>query len=491
MSTFSVPSWKLRAFGCVSALLYLTLFVVFWTDRDVTQPGLTQAIVYATIAILTLVYFAGIRLVGQARLRDIVIYATLFAVIGFATGPFDSTDVYFYMAQGWQQAHYGVNPYSHVLRDTQPEAPDPMISSQHMERNRNPWLDQPIPYGFGFALLIRAIAWLGGGNWWLTFTLFNLLNVAIHASVAVLLWKTAALIPGATPKLIVYLYAWSPLVVLQYLANVHNDIIMASLIVLAFYFLLSGRERWVTPVLVVAGFVKYVAFALVPFGLVFVYRRRSRVEAMKSAAMSLLAGMLISLPYVWDLRAFKLQQFLAQLSESTGSLHAFITFSYRAVMNHFFQSSVNLDAFSEATKVMLWAIVAMFGIYQLRRSWLFSRSGPMEVADRWTSILFAVVFIGSSQFYTWYIGMVFPLSLLGLGGSRLTDIIVLLSGTHMAFNFMRGKAIGYFILTTALPVMFVLWRNHKAPGLAVVKTRSGPLPSKELQTERHGELLTP
>ena len=114
----------------------------------------------------------------------------------------------------------------------------------------------------------------------------------------------------------------------------------------------------------------------------------------------------------------------------------------------------------------------------------------MEVADRWTSILFAVVFIGSSQFYTWYIGMVFPLSLLGLGGSRLTDIIVLLSGTHMAFNFMRGKAIGYFLLTTALPVMFVLWRNHKAPGLAVVKTRSGPLPSKELQTERHGQLIT-
>jgi len=200
--------------------------------------------------------------------------------------------------------------------------------------------------------------------------------------------------------------------------------------------------------------------------------------------------MLISLPYVWDLRAFKLQQFLAQLSESTGSLHAFITFSYRAVMHHFFEGSVDLDAFSQTTKVMLWAIVAMFGIYQLRRAWLFSRSGPMEVADRWTSILFAVVFIGSSQFYTWYIGMVFPLSLLGLGGSRLTDIIVLLSGTHMAFNFMRGKAIGYFLLTTALPVMFVLWRNHKAPGLAVVKTRSGPLPSKELQTERHGELIT-
>src|SRR5262245_36019348 len=342
--------------------------------------------VYTVIAILTIVYFAGIRLAGQASVRDIVIYAALFAVIGFATGPFDSTDVYFYMAQGWQQAHYGVNPYSHVLRDTQASASDPMISNRQMQRSRNPWLDEPIPYGFGFALLTRTIAWLGNGNWWLTFTLFNLLNVGIHASVALLLWKTATRIPGATPKLIVYLYAWSPLVVLQSLANVHNDIIMASLIVLAFYFLLSGRERWATPALVVAGFVKYVAFALVPFGLIFVYRRRSRIEALKSAAMSLLAGMLISLPYVWDLRSFKLQELMTQLSESTGSLHAFITFSYRAVMHHFFQGTDNLDAFSQATKVMLWVTVAIFAAYQLRRAWLFTRSGPLEIADRWTSI---------------------------------------------------------------------------------------------------------
>jgi hypothetical protein len=51
-------------------------------------------------------------------------------------------------------------------------------------------------------------------------------------------------------------------------------------------------------------------------------------------------------------------------------------------------------------------------------------------------------------------------------------------------------AMGYFILATALPVMFVLWRTYKGPGLAVVKTRSGSLLSRELQTERHGELLT-
>src|SRR5262249_46345906 len=150
-----------------------------------------------------------------------------------------------------------------VLRDIPNGLRDPMIGSRWMSLNRNPWLDEPLPYGFGFALLTRVLAWLGGGNWWLTYALFNLTNLTIHGAVSFLLWRTANLLPGSEPKLVLYLYAWSPLIVLQFLINLHNDILMASFIVLAFYFLLRGRAVWALPALVAAGFVKYAAFALV------------------------------------------------------------------------------------------------------------------------------------------------------------------------------------------------------------------------------------
>jgi hypothetical protein len=145
----------------------------------------------------------------------------------------------------------------------------------------------------------------------------------------------------------------------------------------------------------------------------------------------------------------------------------------------------NLETLSSVVKFVLWAVVAAFMMYQLRRAWLSRTSTAAEVAGRWTSILFAVVFVGSSQFYAWYIGIVFPLSLLGAGASRLTDLVVLLSGTHMAFNFLRGKAIGYFLVTTAIPVIYVIWSRLResqsgpllASGLSVGKTMEGSITS--------------
>ena len=170
----------------------------------------------------------------------------------------------------------------------------------------------------------------------------------------------------------------------------------------------------------------------------------------------------VSFPYVADLPLFKFKQMIAQYAESSGSLHAFITFTGRAVARLIPGGAFELSTFSWIAKVVLWALVGIFAIYQFRRAWLGWMYAPNEVASRWTSILFAIIFIGSSQFYSWYIGMLFPLSLLGAGRSRLTEIIVMLSGTHMLFAFLRSKAIGYFIISTAVPIALVLWRQRKS-----------------------------
>jgi hypothetical protein len=87
--------------------------------------------------------------------------------------------------------------------------------------------------------------------------------------------------------------------------------------------------------------------------------------------------------------------------------------------------------------------------------------------QRWTSILFALIFIVSSQFYAWYLGMLFPLALLTHRKTILADLVVALSGAHMlSFTFLRRKAIGYFLVATVLPVMYLLitrrqWRATK------------------------------
>jgi hypothetical protein len=237
--------------GIASTILYMLLAAVFWTDAAFNRTWAVEIFQYGILGLLTVLYFVGLSGVRHLTPRSIVAFGLIFAILGFMTAPFDSTDVFFYIAQGWLQTHYGGNPYANVLRDIPNVAGDPMIQSRWMELNHNPWLDEPIPYGFAFALLARFIAWLGQGHLWATLTLFAIINLGVHCAVSVLLWKSAMVIPEARPKLILYLYAWNPLILTQYLANRHNDIIMGALILFAFYCLCRRRPVWVLATLTV------------------------------------------------------------------------------------------------------------------------------------------------------------------------------------------------------------------------------------------------
>src|SRR5262249_40371708 len=158
--------------GMASIILYVLLAAVFWTDAVFNRTRTVEIFQYVTLGVLTVLYFAGLSGVRYMTPRSIIAFGLVFAILGFMTAPFDSTDVFFYMAQGWLQTHYGANPYANVLRDIPNFAADSMIQSRWMELNHNPWLDEPIPYGFAFALLARFIAWLGQGHLWATLTLF-------------------------------------------------------------------------------------------------------------------------------------------------------------------------------------------------------------------------------------------------------------------------------------------------------------------------------
>jgi predicted membrane-bound dolichyl-phosphate-mannose-protein mannosyltransferase len=75
----------------------------------------------------------------------------------------------------------------------------------------------------------------------------------MHAGTALFLWKSAKWLPESNGKALLYLYSWNPFVVLQYLADSHNDIIVAFLVLLAAYFLLKNRPIWSVPLLVAAA----------------------------------------------------------------------------------------------------------------------------------------------------------------------------------------------------------------------------------------------
>ena len=145
MSEQASDSRALRVFGLCSLALYIVLAVFFWTAWSFKANRIDEAILVVVTAALAILYFWGLKFARGAATSSIVIFAIGVGLIGFITPPFDSTDVYFYMASGWHQSHYGGNPYSGLLRDVEGAGDDPMIKNERMERNRNPWLDIPMP----------------------------------------------------------------------------------------------------------------------------------------------------------------------------------------------------------------------------------------------------------------------------------------------------------------------------------------------------------
>ena len=353
----------MRVLGFCSFAFYCILAGLFWNNFTSTATRADDIAVFVAGVALVVTYFYGLHSVKNVSMVLIIAFVIAFAIIGFLIVPFDSTDVFFYMATGWEQSHYAHNPYSRSLRDIAEIADDPLVQNEWMARNRNPWLDLPVPYGFLFALISRGIAWAGHGSFWATLALFTLLNLMTHAGTAWLLWKAAKLIPGANPNTVLYLYSWNPFIVLQYLANVHNDIIVAFLVVLAAYLLLSGRPLWTIPVLAASVLIKYVTIVLIPFAFLFLVRNRGWTFAIRSTVLAFGVVLVSALPYLPEIAAFKYELIIAQLSESTGSLHAFILYLYRVLTLIWPALLGMMPHFRTATKVGLWVIFAGFLVH--------------------------------------------------------------------------------------------------------------------------------
>ncbi len=418
MSEAPSDSRVLRILGLCGLALYILLAVFFWTAWSFKTTWIDEAIILAVTAALAGLYFWGLKFARRAATPAIVTFAIGVSIIGFLMPPFDSTDVFFYMATGWQQAHYRGNPYS----------------------------GSP-----------RVIASLGRGNFWVTLRLFNFLNLAMHAGTALLLWKAGRLLPEGNGKVMLYLYTWNPLVVLQYLADLHNDVIVAFLVVLAAYLVLKDRPMWSLPLLVAAGLIKYVTLVLTPFAFIFLVRHKGWREGVRALLLSAALTVVTAAPYISEAPLFKYRSIWAQITESSGSLHAFGVYSFRSFGKVWPSLANFLPSFAVVTQIALWVVFAGFVIRELRVTWRDKSEEPLVMIQRWSSILFALIFVASSQFYAWYIGMVFPLALLTHRKTIVTDAVILLSGAHLlSFTFLRRKAIGYFLIATALPVLYLV-----------------------------------
>jgi MFS-type transporter involved in bile tolerance (Atg22 family) len=79
--------------------------------------------------------------------------------------------------------------------------------------------------------------------------------------------------------------------------------------------------------------------------------------------------------------------------------------------------------------------------------------------------LSTALMLGSSQFFSWYLGTLFPLSVLVQGTFLGQSVIAISVGQLLGFTDLRRKAIGFFLICTLIPLLLVWWsfrRRYRA-----------------------------
>jgi hypothetical protein len=145
--------------------------------------------------------------------------------------PMALTDVFNYINYGRMEVVHHLNPYT-TIPILEPHS-DPSFALSN-------WHELLSPYGPLFTLITFAVVPLGvAGSFW------ALKGILVLASLATifLVWRCARLL-GRDPVRAIALVGLNPIVLLWGIGGDHNDFLMLFCIMLGFYLLLLGRERW-------------------------------------------------------------------------------------------------------------------------------------------------------------------------------------------------------------------------------------------------------
>ncbi|MBI2811108.1 MAG: hypothetical protein HYX67_09805 [Candidatus Melainabacteria bacterium] len=458
--------WAVVNFTIYSA--FCLYYTSSWVDAKYVNHHISNLIVTIPGVVLLLYsYWRGYLVVRdnpKVSERSIVFAGVVCALMAVCIPNFHSSDVFSYIDVGWLQAHYHVDPYVTTVDQIPDFHADPMLTGV--------WAWNPCPYGFAFAQLTKLVCNLGGGNLATTAILMKCINFAAYLLLGALMYFGAKRLRLSRPDLSLYLYLWSPFVLIQSLANAHNDVLMTLFVMAGMFCSFANLAMLAGPALVVSTQIKFLWLVSFPFVLLLVYRKfglKDLIINIVGAAVLLGA---LAIPYAADFSHFRFDIMRQDLSFNGMSLPALVEniahgierLAYHSTSLPWFESGLN--QFVAALKTTIFVLFAIFSL------WLFGRAirkgknycATDMVSDSLLLALLAVCVV-SSKFHPWYILMFFPVALWLPENSELRRLTITLSCTQLFAITYLGHSGGInYILLTATPLVISLVRCLKRRG---------------------------
>ncbi len=391
------------------------------------------------------------RAMGSPQLRHWAVLAIIASPLLIAP-PVFSHDAYSYAAQGWMQ-HNGINPY---------EVGPSVLPGYFADQVAWVWRDTAAPYG---PLALKMSHWIvvaAGFD-----PLASTLAMRLPALLGVLLigWCTPRIARqvGVDPAAASWFVMCNPILIIDFVGGMHNDAMMAGLMVLAIWLTLHLRQWWLGALIVgVAAAIKQPAMLaafVLPFLVVPLLGWRQPLPVLR-------AGLRVAGSVVLAVGVF------AGISIATGLGFGWIyavnvpgmvdTVSPFTVLGHVAQWAIDAFGWDTSGRAAVTASRAVgVVVFAVGTIWLAIRHlgrRPLHFLS-WSFLLFAFC---APAIHSWYVlwgGVLFPMTRPSARWLRVAVLVTAVLLSYSAMNFALRN--GFWLL--AFLVMFAAWgslRGH-------------------------------
>ena len=275
--TYTLELWNNQKTGLMSGILIIGLLIIY--------------------SILYILLIRKEKKIFNTR-KQIFVLIAIISFVFMMMLPYLSSDIYYYIGDSWLAAKYNENPYYTTVSDLQGQG----INDEILD-NTGYWKNTTSVYGPLWNSIAKLLVSFSFGNVTIALFIFKIASYLIHVLNSYLIYK----ITKSSKYML--LYGLNPLILVEFLGNVHNDIYLVLFILLALYFLIRKKSKIFTMLfLALSVSIKYSTVLLVPFILIYCFKDKT---IPKRILYCLLSGLgiialvvLLYLPYYRDFTIF-------------------------------------------------------------------------------------------------------------------------------------------------------------------------------------------
>lgn len=195
--------------------------------------------------------------ISKNYLAKAVIISSLVLIFAY---PFLSSDIFNYIFDAKIITHYHLSPYAHKALD---------FPNDDWTRFMR-WTHRYSPYGPIWLSISVVPSILGLGKFVLNLFLFKLMMAALNLFNVYLIYKISQKVKNMNSLFATAFYALNPLVLIEGIANAHNDVLIATSILLTVFFLQNKSNAKSIIAILIGTLIKYVPVLMIT---AFLYRK--------------------------------------------------------------------------------------------------------------------------------------------------------------------------------------------------------------------------